>query len=147
MSDRIEKALNVVRNIGIWSKIKNESKIIARFNTDVFWNYLESLYEKDSGKTIIGPSDFSEALRKVTEIKNHKYTKNFFSQKNMDNMFFQLKSVVKIDGIPIKGMLDIVDVDFKNKIIYPYDFKRYLASLIIPRHPGCPDQCLSRLSV
>lgn len=123
MSDCIFKALEEIKRIGIWSKIKDESKLIARFDNDIFWNYLAALYEEDLGKTIIGPEDFSNALRKVTKIVEHRFTSEFFSKERMDNMFFQLKSIVKINGIPIKGMLDIIDVDFEKKIIYPYDFK------------------------
>jgi hypothetical protein len=106
-----------------WKSIKDEVKIEKKL-TDIFWNYLNAIYEnKINDKYIINKEVLLHAQHKVDVLRTHEYTAKYFSDENIDNHLFQLKGLVEINDVPVKYMADMVDIDFENKEIQPYDFK------------------------
>lgn len=75
-------------------------------------------------KTLIDQELYDKAVRCVDAIKSS-YAANYFYESPFEdiNVYHQLKFEGEYDGIKIKGMLDSVVVDHKNKLIIPVDLK------------------------
>lgn len=118
-----DEILDIIFENNLWNSIKDKNKLIAKFDNDNFYKYLEAQYMSNKGIDIIDASMFAKAMEKVTALRNHEYTASIISEEAMSNSIIQAKAVVSMNDIPIKSMFDIITVDFENKIIYPRDLK------------------------
>jgi hypothetical protein len=119
----INEVLEGIKILGIWGSVKKEDVLIAKFDNDIFWEYLESVIESD-GKMIMSPEEYSAAQNCAMLLSTHEYTKDIFNIKGSNiEVIDQFKYKFRFNGVECKVMLDKIIVDHKYKIIYPYDIK------------------------
>ena len=114
-----------IQELALFGNIKDQAKIEAKFNNSLFWDYIQALLDAQ-GKTIISPELYQEAEEIVANLKFGSKTShlfNEFSSINPKEHLHQLKFIIEVDGQAVKGMLDKVIIDHKNKKIKPYDLK------------------------
>lgn len=77
------------------------------------------------GKKYISPDELELAQTMVATLKSHEYTRDIFRESYDENIEIVKQAIIffTIRGVEVKGMLDIVIVDHKNKVIYPKDLK------------------------
>lgn len=77
------------------------------------------------GKITVTESEYATALNCMMALKSDQFTKRFVDRKADPNMEFLDRFVIEfeLDGFELKGELDRVAIDHKNKIIIPIDFK------------------------
>jgi hypothetical protein len=88
-----------------------------------YYGFLKS----SQGKTILSRTDYDDVVKAVETLKTNPVTSQYFVDTPLDSRerLFQLqfKSVLECTDIPYKGMLDLVIVDHKRKLIIPCDLK------------------------
>lgn len=108
------------QQLGLWNTTKDEEKRIAKWDVDIFWDYITEV-ENSKDKIIITPEENVKINLAVKTLNNHIFTKDIF---NTDlRIERQLAIVFEYEGTLFKCLLDLVLFDDKNKIIYPYDLK------------------------
>lgn len=78
---------------------------------------------KGQGKTIVSGRMLQDADACCTILRTNEFTKDIFREIEGEEAVYQFKYKFKYNGIIIKGMLDRLIVDHKNKTIRPYDLK------------------------
>lgn len=77
-------------------------------------------------RTIVRSTEYNDAVDCVNILKTSENTAKFFNQnpfdENVEN-YYQLKFKGEYEGIPLRCMMDIVQVDYTNKTITPVDLK------------------------
>jgi hypothetical protein len=76
-----------------------------------------------TGKIVISPKEFNEAIQCVQTLKTHPFTYKIFECDEDEEIFYQLKFKTKIDNIPFRFMMDICKVNHKKRTILPIDLK------------------------
>lgn len=112
------KALEAKNGGSVRSKIDTFIK-----NSEEFEGYYNSLVNNNI--TLIDGKTMDLAKQRVNELKLNPYTSlivNVESSENID-VYYQLALYYEWQGIPIKGALDKVIVDHKNKRVTLVDFK------------------------
>lgn len=71
------------------------------------------------GKTVITKDDLSKVEQVLNLIEQYSLFKDFGTTINKQIIFFEL------DELPFKAEIDKINIDHKNKIIYPYDYKTF----------------------
>lgn len=118
----------LVAELGLWSKTKDPIKLRSKWDNEIFHTYINFLKEAEN-KIIISLEDYTKALECVDTLRTHEFTRDVFNfgKGKEEEQIFQLKRVYKIKqgdiDITLKSMLDLVNIDHKNKVIYPYDIK------------------------
>lgn len=120
--DNINDVLEISNDLKLFGGVKDEDKRIAKFNVDLFWNYLKA--KADSrGKIVTTPETLLDANEAMNILNTHNNTKDIYNVSPNQQVFNQLQLVVNINDKPVKIMLDRVVVDHDTKMIYPYDLK------------------------
>lgn len=121
--DQIENILIIANEYNFWSTTKDKDKRIAKFNKDIFWNYIEAIDDSE-GKIVMSPEEYNIAQECVMLLSTHEYTTDIFNPKGDHfEVVDQFKYEFKFCGEVCKVMLDKCIVDHKNKVIYPFDIK------------------------
>lgn len=76
-----------------------------------------------NGTKYIQERDYQLALQMADVIKYHEYTKDIINPSFDVEVVNQAIILFKLKGLPVKGMLDRINIDHENKIISPYDLK------------------------
>jgi len=121
--ENIESVLEVIKQLNLWGSTKDSNKLIAKFNNYNFWGYLEANYKANNGCVIIDSYTALIAQQKVEALKTNNFTAGLFDEEVLNDSFIQAQGLIEINEIPVKFMLDIITIDFENKIIYPRDLK------------------------
>lgn len=118
----IKDILSIAEELGLWSKIKDEEKIIKRFHTTEFWKYiLNQLIAQN--KVLITLEEYNQSVELTDMIKNHTFTKQYFDRSRYE-IIYQFPIYWKDeDGFEYKCLLDMVIFDHKDQIIHPIDIK------------------------
>lgn len=77
-------------------------------------------------RTIVRSSEYNDAVECVNILKSSPNTSPFFSQNPFDSNivnYYQLKFKGEYEGIPLRCMADIIQVDYSKKTITPVDLK------------------------
>lgn len=77
-------------------------------------------------KTILSQDTYNKVFACVRALKDSPQTKMYFAENDPFNdieRFYQLKFKEKLDNNIYRGMMDLIVVDHKNKVIYPCDLK------------------------
>lgn len=117
-----KEVLNIVKKNGYWSNTKNEETLMQKFDIPAFWDYLKTMFNSKD-KIIVTTNDFILADDLATTVKTHDFTKDLFKPKKNVKVFYQIKFDIKYNNIIIKGVIDIVIIDYKNKTITLIDLK------------------------
>ena len=112
--------LKIVKHNAFWSTTKDEDKLIAKFDLDEFWDYLDVMYTTVDKKVITTNDDLS-AKEAVSILLTHEYSKHLYFNDNEN--FYQLPFEIFYKNFKIRGILDRLSVDHKNRIVYMDDLK------------------------
>ncbi len=116
----LETVLKIVKNNAFWSSTKKEEILISNFNTSEFWEYLKVKFEiKD--KKVVTTNDYLSAKESVNVLLTHDYSKQLFIN-DLDN-YYQVFFEIKYKNFKLRGILDKLSIDHKNKIVYMDDLK------------------------
>lgn len=82
-----------------------------------------------SNKIIMTSDDLRQAAKCVTMLKTHPFTWYYFNPSSEEKLqgeyerVYQSKFKAEYQGIQVRCMFDLIIVDHKNKVIYPFDLK------------------------
>lgn len=113
--------LEKARALGLWSNFK-DATILEKIKTDLFYNYLKAKIEA-KGKIISSPELIEAAEHCANVLLTHDYTKDLFIESDDIEILKQVTLLYKFNGYLGKAKLDLIRIDHKNKMIYPYDIK------------------------
>lgn len=117
----IINAANVQEYSKHWKDATRVNKI--RELGSEYYDFLKS----NQNKIIIDQKTAEDAFKCVEALKTDPITRDYFMVSPIENreILYQLQFVSKdqLSGIEYKGMLDLVIIDHKNKLIYPCDLK------------------------
>lgn len=100
-----------------------ENVVIKFMGGEAYTYFKEILEVRKKGKTVITASLLEQANKIVDTLRTSSVTWKIFEPENVQ-VFNQLKiNGFKIEGLPLKGMLDKVHVNHVNKTIQFYDLK------------------------
>lgn len=116
----VETVLKIVKHNAFWSNIKADDNLIKKFNIDEFWNYLKIIYETRN-RLIVTSNDYDDAKECVNLLINHKHTHSLFNN-DFDN-YYQFDFSYDYKGFTLRGIIDKLSIDHKNKIVYIEDIK------------------------
>jgi len=88
-------------------------------NAETYFNVLAL----NSEAILLTPDLHSLAMNISTMLKNHELTKHLFTKKEDIKVFFQFKTLYKVNDVEYKAMFDILELDNKNETIKIYDLK------------------------
>jgi hypothetical protein len=117
---KLDVILKIVKNNGFWSGVKVEETLIAKFNTNEFWEYLKIQF-KIKDKLVITFNEHLSAKNTVNTLLSHEYSKNIFYN-DLEN-YHELPFEIEYKRFKFKGILDIFQIDHKNKKVYMIDLK------------------------
>lgn len=115
----IKEVLNIVEKNNFWKRQK-EDTVIKNFNIPEFWDYLKCKFEAKD-KVVITTDEHMTATDLVTILNTHPYSKSIL--KNDFENIYQLKFEIEYMSFKIRGIMDIVSIDHKNKLVYLIDLK------------------------
>lgn len=103
-----------------WDKIRYREVL----KTGNIAEYFNTLLHTD--RALVDSQTYNDAVRCVQTLKTSPATQGLFADN--DEMspvrrYYQLKFAARFQGIGYRGMMDLVIVDYEDKVIYPYDLK------------------------
>jgi hypothetical protein len=115
--------VQICKSSNFWGNIKVETTLIAKFNDEIVWNYIQALVESD-GKIILDSETHEKVLTAVATLKTNKFSKKYlFEKDDTFEVIYQLPIVFKYKDRLMKAMLDNVVIDHEKKVVYPVDLK------------------------
>ena len=116
----IEEIFKIIEKNKLWSSTKNLELLAEKFDTEEFWGYLEDKF-KSANKIVISSDEKMRADEIVEVLLNHEFSKSIFGS-DMDHVY-QYKFNIVIGKFKVRGILDIISIDHKNKKVYFKDLK------------------------
>jgi len=117
-----EDISRISEELNLFGSIKDPDKRIAKFDTDLFWNYLKA--KSDAvGKTVFTPDTLSECSEAEQILKTHPKTAHIFNPTKDEEVINQLMIISEVNGIKVKIMIDKLIIRHKKKTITAYDLK------------------------
>lgn len=117
---KLDVILKIVKNNRFWGGVKVEETLIAKFNTNEFWEYLKIQF-KIKDKLVVTFNEHLSAKNTVNTLLSHEYSKNIFYN-DFEN-YHELPFEIEYKNFKFKGILDIFQIDHKNKKVYMTDLK------------------------
>lgn len=111
--------LKVAQKNGFWMKW-TEEKVISSFDIPEFWNYLKAMYASKK-KILVGSDDIELAKKLVEVLTTHAFSRHIFI--NGLEHYNQFKFSIKYKGFILRGVMDKILIDHKNKLVYMIDLK------------------------
>jgi len=102
---------------------KDETRV--RVLTERCSHYYQLKYAA-AGKTVVDTDTYNAAMNMVRALKESPATSGYFADNQEDSpirRYYQLKFRADLEGVGYRGMMDLIIVDYFNKIIYPCDLK------------------------
>lgn len=118
----LSRVSDLSKDLKLFGSVKNEDIRITKFNTDLFWNYINALYESKN-KTVLSPRTYEDAIEAIRILKTHDKTRDIFNPSSDIEAIDQLKLQGDVDGQEVKIMMDRLHINHKTKTITPYDLK------------------------
>lgn len=118
---KVKRILEIVKKNNWWSSTIDETKLIAKFNTKQFWDYIKAFF-LGTGKTIMSTEEFLLGEDLVNILLTHEYSQHVFFDKKCENLY-QYKIKFKFKGFIFRGMLDILQINSKDKTVKMIDLK------------------------
>jgi len=116
----IEVIENIIKINDLWSNIKDSNKLKEKFNNDEFWGYLNDKF-KSIDKVVVTKEELEKAKEIVEVLRTHNFSKDLFSSEL--EQLYQYSFKIKIKQFFFRGIIDIISIDHKNKVIYFKDLK------------------------
>lgn len=113
------------KEVGFWQADKWDKRRYKEvLNTGNVAEYYNAL--ANSSKKIIDTATYNDALTCVRTLKTAPATQGFFADNDELSpirRYYQLKFAAKFEGIGYRAMMDLLIVDYEEKVIYPFDLK------------------------
>lgn len=120
-----EQVSQVAKELGFWQADKWDKRRYQEVRkTGNISEYYGAL--RNSNKKIIDSVTYNDAFECVRALKNSPATQGLFAENDELSpirRYYQLKFAAKFQGVGYRSMMDLIIVDYENKIIYPYDLK------------------------
>jgi hypothetical protein len=116
-----EKILEICNTNNYWKRSKDDT-IIANFNVDNFWDYI-NIHIQGNDKNIISSVDKSKAENLIDSVKETKFEDIKYIFNNEHNNYNQFKIDFEYNGVKFKGIIDRLIIDHKNKTVQLIDLK------------------------
>jgi hypothetical protein len=117
-----KQILEIIKKNSFWSNIVNEETLFSKFDEKQFWDYLKAFYNSKD-KIIVGTDDYSKAQDLVHILLTHPYSKDLFTEQDHIQMLYQYPINFTYNGFIIRGILDFIRIDSKNKTVQLIDLK------------------------
>lgn len=121
-----EVVSQVAKGIGFWQADKWDKRRYKEvLNTGNIVDYYALLLTCEN-KKIIDSDTYEDALKCVRALKESPATSGCFADNDPISpvrRYYQLKFAIKYHDVGYRNMMDLVIVDYEDKIIYPYDLK------------------------
>ena len=112
--------LKIIKDNGYWGSVKNPVVLNDKFDTKEFWGYLKAKYESKD-KTVATSEDIQWGQDLVDTLLIHENSKGIF---NNDNEKINQVDLSFVYGdFRLRGIVDILTIDHKNKTIRIIDLK------------------------
>lgn len=119
----LETVVEIVKNNNFWGKIKNQEILLSRFNIPEFWDYLRAQYESKK-KTLITTSEMVLANDVADTLRTHEYSAHLFGeQPDYIDVYHQVKFKYDYKGFKLRGIIDMMYVNHKDKTVRIMDLK------------------------
>lgn len=105
--------------LGINKYLKDDT-VFKKFE-EVQWYYDTLIENKD--KVLLTEAELDDVIRIHNSFTTSKRTRQYFTPSENVKRFGHVQIDYTYEGVECKAELDIVDVDFENKTIQPYDIK------------------------
>lgn len=113
------------KDVGFWQADKWDARRYKEvLKTGNVTEYYATLV--NCAKRVISSQEYNDALACVNALKTSPATQGLFADNDELSpirRYYQLKFAAKFEGVGYRGMMDLVIVDYEDKIIYPYDLK------------------------
>ena len=110
----LDDIVDIIKLNKFWGNIKDENTLIKKFDNSEFWNYIDAMYEVGD-RILITTEEYIDAMEMVSILKSHKYSKNVIIN-DYENIY-QHKFEMPYKGFLMRGILDLISIDHKNKIV------------------------------
>lgn len=111
--------LSIVKKNALWSRMSEDIKI-KQFDKPEFWDYLKIMFESKN-KIVVTDNENQDAQECVDLLLNHKHTSHLFNNEFENHYQFYFKFEYK--KFKLRGIMDKLSIDHKNKIVYMEDIK------------------------
>lgn len=115
----------VAKDTGFWQADKWDKRrykeVVNTGNIDAYYAALAN-----NSRKIIDGATYNEAMACVRALKTSAATQGLFADNDPMSpirRYYQLKFAAKFKGVGYRSMMDLIIVDYEDKIIYPYDLK------------------------
>ena len=109
--------------VGLWGNIKDVNKRIDKFDIPFWREKVYPVLRSFKHKTILSEEEYQEVNNAALSLRNDPYTANLFVPNKDEILYTQLSLFREYAGVTLKGMLDLVKVNLKDKTIQPDDVK------------------------
>ena len=86
------------------------------------WEYWESLKDAE-GKVVLSQEDITLIDTIIMSFRTHPHTRNYFKEKDMIKIFYQLPIYFNCKNLPCKALLDMLVINHRDKTVQPIDLK------------------------
>jgi len=114
--------LEIVKKNSFWSNIVKEDTLITKFDNKQFWAYLTAYYDA-AGKVIVGTDDYAKAEDLVNVLLTHEHSRDLFVESDETTTLYQYPIKFEYNGFILRGILDFLRINHKNKTVRPIDLK------------------------
>ena len=122
----IAVASQVAKEVGFWKadKWSDETRYKHIYDTGDVREYYNSLVNND--RKVIDTVTYNDAIACVRALRESQATSGLFADNDelsSIRRYYQLKFRSTLEGVGYRSMMDLIIVDYEDKIIYPYDLK------------------------
>lgn len=115
-----EDIVKISETNNFWTNIKKPDLYLAKFDIPEFWEYLKVMFEINN-RIIVTTQELNNASELVHILKTHEYSKHILDNE-FDN-YNQVKFEYSYKGFNVRGIIDILSIDHKNKKVIMTDLK------------------------
>lgn len=118
-----QERLDVADELDLWSTTKKKDARLKKVNNSDITTILMREDARSAGLDVISNEDLKLAKYILNVLYTHEYSKEIINPTLKIEPIKQLSLKFKFNGVDCKVLLDILNIDHKNKIISPYDLK------------------------
>ncbi len=119
----IESRLKIADKLDLWRSTKKLELREKLCNSDKINIIINREIERKKGRYVISDSDLKTATIAINTLNTHDHSKDILHPSLKIEMMHQVAISFKFNKVNIKVLLDILQVDHKNKTIRPIDLK------------------------
>lgn len=113
-----EKILEICKKNNFWKR-QNDESVIKNFDKKEFYDYITA-YIESKDKILITSDDYIKATQIKEILLTHSHSKDIFKSENKS---YQYPFKINIEGIKVRGIIDICLINHKEKSIEFIDLK------------------------